>query len=61
MTVVYIILWIVGLAVVPWVAAYIGEATTRGPGDEGVARIIGIMVITFVIYVIVSAILFFYL
>ena len=62
MTILYIILWIIGLVVVPLVVAeiavYIKQSTFRDPGD-GYILVVGVSIITFVLYLIVSAVWFF--
>lgn len=60
MNIIYIVLWIIGLWVVPWIVTEIVLwIWSGGVGDEQGAKAIFVMAITFILYLVISAILFF--
>jgi len=59
MTILYFILWAIGLVVVPLIVAEIGVRLQRGPGGEKIAGAILAAILGSILYVIVSALAFF--
>ena len=59
MNIILSILWLIGIVAVPWIVAMLVLLIWRGVGDEQGMKAILLMAVTLILYLVISAILFF--